>query len=320
MVTSCSATPRQSSTGPCTCGKARYPYESWIRAASCGPAASNDRTAPATRCCPAGRPRCTARAYGSIEPRTASRDSAATTTAASSRPASAAQARAASPRVAALLLMNPGASAGRSANRGGGPVPVCQARSPSRHSPAEASAVRSPVPIAPYSGTGGVNPRLIASASTFSTSGCTPEPPAPIWFSRTTSMARTRSGARYGPAPAAWLRSSRSPCCPASAWSSATVRFAPTPVVRPYTGRCAAISRAACQAARARLTAPAATLTWAPCRATAPTWPQVSAVPSMTTPGPVILCPFPSVASAADPPGEPGDSAHSGRLRWLPCR
>jgi hypothetical protein len=54
--------------------------------------------------------------------------------------------------VAALLLMKPSASAGRNWKRGGGPVPVRQARSPIRHSPVEASAVRSPVPIAPVEG------------------------------------------------------------------------------------------------------------------------------------------------------------------------
>ncbi len=96
-----------------------------------------------------------------------------------------------------------------------------------------ASAVRSPVPIAPYRGTGGMKPRLIASASTSSTPGSTPEPPAPIWFSRTTSMARARSGASSGQAPAAWLRSRFSPCWAASAAATWTVRLAPTPVVRP---------------------------------------------------------------------------------------
>ena len=68
----------------------------------------------ATRCWPGcGRARCTASAYGSAEPRTASSDSAATGTAARSRAARSWQASAASPRVAALLLMNPSASLAR---------------------------------------------------------------------------------------------------------------------------------------------------------------------------------------------------------------
>ena len=66
-----------------------------------------------------------------------------------SRAARSWQASAASLSVAALLLMKPSASLVRMANRGGGPVPLCHSRSPSRQSPVEASAVRSPVPIAP---------------------------------------------------------------------------------------------------------------------------------------------------------------------------
>ena len=145
----------------------------------------------------------------------------------------------------------------------------------------EASAVRSPVPIAPYSGTGGVKPRLSASARTSSTAGSTPEPPAPIWFSRVTSMARPRSGGCSGPDPAAWLRSSRSPCPASSSPASPTLRFAPTPVVRPYTGRRVATSRAVSQAARAAVTAPAAIVTGASSRATATTASHVSDAPSM---------------------------------------
>ena len=210
------------------------------------------------------------------------------TTAARTRTPSSWQASAASPSVAALLLMNPSASAGRSGNRGGGPVPVRQARSPMRHSPVEASAVRSPVPIAPYSGTGGVKPRLMASASTSSTAGSTPEPPTPIWFSRVTSMARPRSAGCSGPDPAAWLRSTRSPCSARSSSASPTLRFAPTPVVRPYTGRRAATSRAVSHPARAAVTASGATVTGASSRATAATPAQVSDAPSMMIPARVI--------------------------------
>ena len=123
----------------------------------------------ATHCWPGcGRARCTGPANGSSEPRTASSDRAATHTAAWAAVTRSSQASADSPRVAALLLMKPSASAGRSGKRGGaaGPGPAAvtpaapftashsgpagsQSRSPSRHSPVEASAVRSPVPIAP---------------------------------------------------------------------------------------------------------------------------------------------------------------------------
>ena len=64
-------------------------------------------------------------------------------------------------------------------------------------------------------------------------------------------MARPSSAGCSGPDPAAWLRSSRSPCSASSSAASPTLRFAPTPVVRPYTGRRVATSRAVSQAARA---------------------------------------------------------------------
>ena len=142
--------------------------------------------------------------------------------------------------------------------------------------------------MAPYSGTGGVKPRLRASARTSSTAGSTPEPPAPIWFIRVTSMARPSSAGCSGPDPAAWLRSSRSPCSARSSSASPTFRFAPTPVVRPYTGRRVATSLAVSHAARAAATAPAATVTGASSRATAATPAHVSDAPSMMIPGRVI--------------------------------
>ena len=255
------------------------------RRPGCRPPAGRGHPA-ATRCWPGcGRARCTAAAYGSSEPRTASSDRAAITTAARISRARSAQASAASPSVAALLLMKPSASAGRSAKRGGGPAAGgSQARSPIRHSPVAASAVRSPVPIAPYRGTGGVKPRLIASASTSSTAGSTPEPPAPIWFSRITSMARARSGAQQ--------RARRRPRgCAAGAARARPVR--PRPARRcgwrrpRWSSRrpaaAAATSRAICQAARAAATAAGATVTLrlVPGRPPRPAA-QVSDAPSIT--------------------------------------
>ena len=75
-----------------------------------------------------------------------------------------AQAIAASPMVAALLLMKASASAG--SRRNGGRVPPSQGRSPRRHRAADASAPRSPVPMAPTERTGGTRPRFSASART----------------------------------------------------------------------------------------------------------------------------------------------------------
>ncbi len=69
--------------------------------------------------------------------------------------------------------------------------------------------------------------------------------------------------------------------------ASPTFRFAPTPVVRPYTGRRAVTSRAVCQAARAAAAACGATVTRASSRATAATPAHVSDVPSATMPGPI---------------------------------
>ena len=96
-----------------------------------------------------------------------------------------------------------------------------------------ASAVRSPVPIAPQTGTGTDRPPLIASVSASSAPGSTPEPPAAIWLTRTTSMARPSSAAISGPPPPAWLRTSRRPWAATSPLPTARPRFAPTPVVRP---------------------------------------------------------------------------------------
>ena len=127
------------------------------------------------------------------------------------------------------------------------------------------------MPIAPYSGMGGVKPRLTASASTASRAGSTPEPPVPSWLALIASMPRATSGASSGPVPAAWLRSSRNPCSARSRSLIGTTWLAPTPVVRPYTGRSAATSWATCQAARAAASAAAATATVARCRATAAT-------------------------------------------------
>ena len=55
------------------------------RAGTCSPRPTRARMLAATRCWPGGRPRCTAGAYGSSEPRTASSDSPAITTAALAR-------------------------------------------------------------------------------------------------------------------------------------------------------------------------------------------------------------------------------------------
>ena len=136
--------------------------------------------------------------------------------------------------VAALLLMKASASAGSRANGGStSPRPPSQGRSPIRLSAVDASALRSPVPMAPTVRTGGISPRLSTSVSTVSSAGSTPEPPAASWLSRTTSMARASGAASSGPAPPAWLRSRRRPWPPSSTWM---LRLAPTPVVRPYTG------------------------------------------------------------------------------------
>jgi len=221
--------------------------------------ASSVRIAAATSRWPGcGQASWTAGTYGSSDPRTASSDRAATTVDASSSVSRSVTASAASPRVAALELMKASASADRRVKpgpRGRAPSGAgSQSRSPSRHSAVEARAVRSPVPIAPYTGTGGSRFRLSTSVRARSTSGSTPEPPAAIWFSLTVSIARTISGATSGPAPAAWLRSSRSPCASESSHSTPASRLAPTPVVRPYTGRSAATSRTVFQAERARST------------------------------------------------------------------
>src|SRR5262249_61261434 len=110
------------------------------------------------------------------------------------------QASAASPSVAALLLMTPSASLVRMANRGGGPVPPCQARSPSRQSPVAASAVRSPVPIAPQSGTGGGKARGTAAARAGSSGGAPPRPPGPRRGGRGPRPPPGRPGRRQPPA------------------------------------------------------------------------------------------------------------------------
>ena len=114
-----------------------------------------------------------------------------------------AQASAASPIVAALLEMNASASRDASAKCGGRAGRGTHSRSPSRHSAVMASAVRSPVPIAPHIGTGTDRPPLMASTSTSSTPGSTPDPPAAIWLTRTTSIPRLSSAAISGPPPPA---------------------------------------------------------------------------------------------------------------------
>jgi len=130
-------------------------------------------------------------------------DSAAITIAARTSSIRSQQARAASPTVAALLDSSASASAGASANRGW-PDPVgSQSRSPSRHNAVSASAVRSPVPMAPYRGTGTASPSLIPASSGPNMAGSTPEPPAAIWLTRTTSIARLSSAAISGPPPPA---------------------------------------------------------------------------------------------------------------------
>ena len=88
------------------------------------------------------------------------------------------------------------------------------------------------MPIAPTWCTAGTAPVSSAATSASSTGGSTPEPPAASWLSRTTIIARARSGGSSSPAPLAWLRSSRSPC-PAASSVTVSMRLAPTPVERP---------------------------------------------------------------------------------------
>ena len=142
----------------------------------------------------------------------------------------------------------------------------------------------------------------MASASTGSSAGSTPEPPTPSWLSRTTSMARATSAASSGPVPAAWLRSSRIPCSARSRSLRSTTWLAPTPVFLPYTGCCAANSCPVSQAARAAATAGSATATSACWRATAVTVAQLSDFPSMiTTVLVTATAAFPWHAGAAHP-------------------
>ena len=75
-------------------------------------------------------------------------------------------------------------------------------------------------------------PESSAATSASINCGSTPDPPAASWLSRTTIIARARSGGSSSPAPLAWLRNSRSPCPAASSVTTST-RFAPTPVDRP---------------------------------------------------------------------------------------
>ena len=101
--------------------------------------------------------------------------------------------------VAALLLMNGSASTSTPASM--------------RASAVTARADRSAVPMLPNSRTAGSERAGSESAGSepassnarraSSTAGETPLPPAASWFSRTTSMALTRSGERSGPAEVA---------------------------------------------------------------------------------------------------------------------
>ena len=89
------------------------------------------------------------------------------------------------------------------------------------------------MPIAPYIGTGTDRPPLTASTSTSSTPGSTPDPPAAIWLTRTTSIARLSSGGDQRPA-AAGVAAHQPQAVPGGvAALTAVPRFAPTPVVRP---------------------------------------------------------------------------------------
>ena len=94
-----------------------------------------------------------------------------------------------------------------------------------------ASADSSAVPMPTNSRMVGSASSLIMSASACATCGRTPEPPEHSWLSRISSIARTRSADRGGPAEVAWLRSRA--CAAAVSGASSTVRLAPTPVLTP---------------------------------------------------------------------------------------
>jgi hypothetical protein len=137
----------------------------------------------------------------------------------------------ASASVAALLEMKASASPGLTAT--GSSQPAIQGRSPAMVSATSASAVRSPVPIAPRECTRGMAPTRSAVSSAYSSLGCTPLPAAASWLSRIASVARTLSSGSAGPVPPAWLRSSCRPCWSAEFGSTTVCRLAPTPVVLP---------------------------------------------------------------------------------------
>jgi hypothetical protein len=93
-------------------------------------------------------------------------------------------------------------------------------------------------------------------------------------------MARARLTSSTGPAPPAWLRIRRSPW-PAS--STATARLAPTPVVRPYTGRAPTTRPMTSRARLARSSPSGCTATGAPSRAILRTCPLVMPMPSTSS-------------------------------------
>ncbi len=142
--------------------------------------------------------------------------------------------------VKALELMKGNASV--AAISTGWIVVSCQGRSPASVSATSANCERSAVPIAPQPCMRGFARSEIALASALASSGLTPDPPARIWFKRMIRAARTSESSSSGPTPAQWLRKSR------RAWSvpgsaTWTDRFAPTPVLAPYTSpRCLASS------------------------------------------------------------------------------
>ncbi len=160
-------------------------------------------------------------------PRTAAKLSAATTSAARAQHRKLCSASAASDSAAALLEMNGSASCGENTSSSAS----CSSERACSASAVVASADSSAVPIPTNSRMVGSASVLIMSASACTTSQRTPAPPAHSWLSRISSIARTRSSVRAGPAEVAWLRS--------SAWALAvsgrtsTSRLAPTPVVRP---------------------------------------------------------------------------------------
>lgn len=92
----------------------------------------------------------------------------------------------------------------------------------------------------------------------------TPEPPASNWFARMVRAQRMLLGARQSPQPAAWERRMARPWSLWASSSAASPRLAPTPVLRPYSGRTRAIRSAASCASMARSRADSSTKTLAP--------------------------------------------------------